>query len=570
MNTELKVSSHLHGFARRLVAEGLLEEQEALNAVDLAGKKGSTVLAWMIGENSVHAEALAAAASIEYGVPLVDVSCLDLNLAPISVVDEGLIHKHRALPLYLRGNSLFIGLTDPTDHTVIDEISFSSGFHVEPILVAANQLESAIERALESAVQEFDDLEGEGLEDIGFELEGEESDSDTSDPAVDETPVVRFINKVMLDAIRKGASDIHFEPYETNYRIRYRLDGVLKGVASPPVQMSRRLSSRLKVMAGLDIAEKRVPQDGRIKLNISRAKSIDFRVSTCPILFGEKVVLRILDSAATRLGIEGLGFEEPQRDLYFEAVNKPYGMILVTGPTGSGKTVTLYTALNILNEEGRNISTVEDPVEIRVQGINQVNQNVKQGMTFATALRSFLRQDPDVIMVGEIRDLETSEIAIKAAQTGHLVLSTLHTNDAPQSITRLMNMGVPTYNITSAINLVMAQRLIRKLHKCKIKDDLPKEALLRAGFEESEIKDLTIYKPNGCGDCNEGYRGRTGIFEVMPISDDIARIILEEGNALRIAQQAREEGIKDLRRSALEKVADGVTDLIEINRVTKD
>jgi type IV pilus assembly protein PilB len=387
---------------------------------------------------------------------------------------------------------------------------------------------------------------------------------------VDETPVVRFINKVLLDAIRKGASDIHFEPYEKNYRIRYRLDGVLRSVASPPVQMARRLSSRLKVMAGLDIAEKRVPQDGRIKLNVSRNKSIDFRVSTCPILFGEKVVLRILDSAATRLGIEGLGFESHQEDLYYEAVKKPYGMILVTGPTGSGKTVTLYTALNILNEEGRNISTVEDPVEIRVHGINQVQQNQKQGMTFARALRSFLRQDPDVIMVGEIRDLETAEIAVKAAQTGHLVLSTLHTNDAPQSITRLMNMGVPSYNITSAVNLVMAQRLIRMLHKCKAPDDLPKEALLKAGFRQAELKDLQIYKPNGCNDCNEGYRGRTGIFEVMPISDSIARIILEEGGAMRIAEQAREEGVNDLRRSALNKVAGGITDLIEINRVTKD
>jgi type IV pilus assembly protein PilB len=334
--------------------------------------------------------------------------------------------------------------------------------------------------------------------------------------------------------------------------------------------MSRRLSSRLKVMAGLDIAEKRIPQDGRIKLNVSRKKSIDFRVSTCPIMFGEKVVLRILDSAAAQLGIEGLGFEEQQRDVFHSSVIKPYGMILVTGPTGSGKTVTLYTALNILNDEGRNISTVEDPVEIRVAGINQVQQNAKQGMTFARALRSFLRQDPDVIMVGEIRDLETAEIAIKAAQTGHLVFSTLHTNDAPQSVTRLMNMGVPTYNITSAVNLIIAQRLLRRLHKCKQPDDMPKEALLQAGFREDELDDLKIYKPVGCADCHEGYRGRSGVFEVMPITDSIARIILEEGNSLRIAQQAREEGINDLRRSALNKVADGATDLIEINRVTKD
>ena len=417
----------------------------------------------------------------------------------------------------------------------------------------------------------LDDFEeDEGLEDVGFDLSKEISEETGADPAVDDTPVVRFVNKVLLDAIRKGASDIHFEPYESRYRIRYRLDGVLKNMAGPPVQMARRISSRLKVMAGLDIAEKRVPQDGRIKLSLSRNKAIDFRASTCPTLFGEKVVLRILDSAATRMSIEDLGFQRDQRILYESAVNKPYGMILVTGPTGSGKTVTLYTGMQMLNDEGRNISTVEDPVEIRVLGINQVQFNEKQGMTFARALRAFLRQDPDVIMVGEIRDLETAEIAIKAAQTGHLVLSTLHTNDAPQSITRLMNMGVPTYNITSAVNLVMAQRLVRILHKCKKHDDMPPEALLQAGYTEDQIEDLKLYKPHGCVDCNEGYRGRTGIFEVMPITDDISRIILEEGNAMRIAQQARKEDVDDLRQSALKKVAAGVTDLIEINRVTKD
>ena len=570
MNSELKASSQLRGFARRLVAEGLLEEQTALEATEGARRKGTTVLAWMIQENFIDSEVLAAAASVEYGVPLLNVMAMDLQQAPLSLVDEQLIEKHNALPLYLRGNSLFIALTDPTDHTVIDEIAFSSGFHVEPIIAAASQMQAAIEKARDATETEFNDFEEEeGLEDIGFQLEAEQGDEE-SDFLVDETPVVRFINKVMLDGIRKGASDIHFEPYESKYRIRYRLDGILRAIASPPVQMSRRLSSRLKVMAGLDIAEKRVPQDGRIKLNVSRNKTFDFRVSTCPTLFGEKVVLRILDSQATRLGIEGLGFESIQQKLYEDAVKKPYGMILVTGPTGSGKTVTLYTALQILNEEGRNISTVEDPVEIRVHGINQVQQNLKQGMTFATALRSFLRQDPDVIMVGEIRDLETAEIAIKAAQTGHLVLSTLHTNDAPQSITRLMNMGVPSYNITSAVNLVMAQRLVRCLHACKAEDDMPREALLTAGFGEKEIGDLKTWKPVGCSECNEGYRGRTGIFEVMPISDSIARIILEEGNAMRIARQAREEGLPDLRRAALNKVAEGITDLIEINRVTKD
>jgi type IV pilus assembly protein PilB len=570
MNTELKATNQLHGFARRLVAEGLMEEKSAHEASVNAGKNGLTILAWMIKNNDLDPEALINAASVEYGVPILDIRGMDLSMAPTSLVDETLIEKHRALPLYLRGNSLFLAVSDPTDQEVIDAISFSSGFRVEPILVAPNHLEAAIDRAQNAANPVFDEFEEEGLEDVGFSLDADQLEDDTSDPAVDETPVVRFINKVLLDGIRKGASDIHFEPYETAYRIRYRLDGVLSHAASPPIQMSRRLSSRLKVMAGLDIAEKRVPQDGRIKLNLNRKKSIDFRVSTCPIMFGEKVVLRILDSSSTRLGIEGLGFEPYQQEIFHSSVVKPYGMILVTGPTGSGKTVTLYTALNILNDDGRNISTVEDPVEIRVAGINQVQQNSKQGMTFARALRSFLRQDPDVIMVGEIRDLETAEIAIKAAQTGHLVFSTLHTNDAPQSITRLMNMGVPTYNITSAVNLVIAQRLMRRLHKCKQPDDMPKEALLQAGFEENEIDDLRIYKPVGCADCHVGYRGRGGVFEVMPISDSIARIILEEGNAMRIAQQAREEGINDLRRSALNKVAEGITDLIETNRVTKD
>ncbi len=570
MNTELKASSRLHGFARRLVAEGLMEEQAAIDAGSKAAKNGNTILAWLISDKGVDPESLTIAASVEYGVPIIDIKAVDLSIAPVSLVNERLIEKHRAFPLYLRGNTLFLAVSDPTDQEVIDAISFNSGFRVEPVLVAPNHLESAIEKSLQSAAPVFDDFDDEGLEDLGFQTGEENLDDDSTDPAVDETPVVKFINKVLLDGIRKGASDIHFEPYETSYRIRYRLDGILIQAATPPIQMSRRLSSRLKVMAGLDIAEKRVPQDGRIKLNLSRRKSIDFRVSTCPIMFGEKVVLRILDSSSTQLGIEGLGFEKRQQEIFHSSVTKPYGMILVTGPTGSGKTVTLYTALNILNDENRNISTVEDPVEIRVAGINQVQQNAKQGMTFARALRSFLRQDPDVIMVGEIRDLETAEIAIKAAQTGHLVFSTLHTNDAPQSITRLMNMGVPSYNITSAVNLVIAQRLMRRLHTCKQVDDIPKEALLQAGFGEDEVDELQIYRHVGCDECNMGYKGRSGVFEVMPVTDNIARIILEEGNSMRIAQQAREEGINDLRRSALNKVAEGITDLIETNRVTKD
>jgi len=571
MNTEFKVTSNLHGLAKRLVAEEIVDAATAERATADSGKKSKTLLAWLIKNNSAEPRLLAMAAAEEYGVPLIDVRAFDLSQAPISLVSEALIEKHQALPLHLRGNQLFIGVKDPTDHEAIDEIAFSSGFHIEPVLVSSDQLGPAIERAMEATSPAFDEFDAEeGLENVDFQMESETLEDSVGDPAVDETPVVRFINKVLLDAIRKGASDIHFEPYESRYRIRYRLDGVLKNVAGPPIQMSRRLSSRLKVMAGLDIAEKRVPQDGRIKLNLSRNKSIDFRVSTCPMLFGEKIVLRILDSSATKLGVEQLGFDEYQQKLFNEAVKKPYGMVLATGPTGSGKTVSLYTALQLLNDEGRNISTVEDPVEIRVHGINQVQQNTKQGMTFARALRAFLRQDPDVIMVGEIRDLETAEIAIKAAQTGHLVLSTLHTNDAPQSITRLMNMGVPSYNITSAVNLVIAQRLVRTLHGCKKKLEMPPEALLQAGFAPEELEELKLYQPIGCSECNEGYRGRTGLFEVMPITDAIAQIILAEGNAISIAEQARKEGILDLRQSALKKVALGLTDLIEINRVTKD
>ena len=571
MNTEFKVTSNLQGLARRLVAEDIIDAATAESACSESNKKNKTLLAWLIRNHSADPGLVAMAAAEEYGIPLIDIRAFDLSQAPLSLVSETLIEKHQALPLHLRGNQLFIALMDPTDHEVIDEIAFSSGFHVEPVLVSAAQIGPAIERAMEATSPAFDDFDEEaGLEDIDFQKEAESLEEPGSDPAVDETPVVRFINKVLLDAIRKGASDIHFEPYESRYRIRYRLDGVLKNVAGPPVQMARRLSSRLKVMAGLDIAEKRIPQDGRIKLALSRNKSIDFRVSTCPMLFGEKIVLRILDSSATKLGIEQLGFDETQQKRFHEAVKKPYGMVLATGPTGSGKTVSLYTALQLLNDEGRNISTVEDPVEIRVHGINQVQQNTKQGMTFARALRAFLRQDPDVIMVGEIRDLETAEIAIKAAQTGHLVLSTLHTNDAPQSITRLMNMGVPSYNITSAVNLVIAQRLVRTLHTCKKKLELPAEALFQAGFAKEELEDLKLFQPTGCSECNEGYRGRTGLFEVMPITDAIAQIILGEGNAIRIAEQARKEGILDLRQSALRKVAAGITDLIEINRVTKD
>ena len=467
-----------------------------------------------------------------------------------------------------------MGIKDPANPRALEEIKFHTNCALEPILIEAEQLKRAIEQAqnAQSISLGSNDDGDEGLDGLSIGEDGDSADNAVVDTnSTDDAPVVKYVNKILLDAIKRGASDVHFEPYETKYRVRLRMDGVLRAVSSPPLKLAPRISSRLKVMARLDIAERRVPQDGRMKLNLSKTKSFDFRVSTLPTLGGEKIVLRILDAAAARLGIEKLGYEEDQKDLFLEAINKPYGMVLVTGPTGSGKTVSLYTALNILNTVGRNISTVEDPVEIRVEGINQVQQNEKRGMTFSAALRSFLRQDPDVIMVGEIRDLETAEIAVKAAQTGHMVLSTLHTNDASQTITRLMNMGIAPYNLTSSVSLVIAQRLARRLHDCKKPIDLPEAALLAEGFTKEEIdRGLTLYDAVGCSGCNEGYKGRLGIYEVMPMSDEIGRAILEGGNAMHIAEAARRAGVRNLRQSALMKAKQGVTSLAEINRVTKD
>ncbi len=563
----------LSGIARRLVAEELIAGHDAADAQEKSAKQKIPLVTYLVENGLVAAGDIARLASEEFGMPLFDVTALDLAQAPVKLVEERLINRHRALPLFKRGNRLFVGVSDPTNLRGLDEIKFHANLGVEAILVRDDALGRAIDDALTAADDVMEGLgDEEGLDDVEFsdtdELEHEDTSTDAN--VLDDTPVVRFVNKVLLDAIKRGASDIHFEPYERKYRVRFRMDGVIKTMASPPVKMTPRLAARLKVMSSLDIAEKRVPQDGRIKLNLSKNRSIDFRVSTCPTLFGEKIVLRILDASAAKMGIDKLGYEEGQKELFLEAIHKPYGMVLVTGPTGSGKTVSLYTALNILNTDQRNISTAEDPVEIRMQGINQVQQNVKQGMTFARALRSFLRQDPDVIMVGEIRDLETAEIGIKAAQTGHMVLSTLHTNDAPQTIARLMNMGIAPYNITSSVTLVIAQRLARRLHDCKQPADLPKEALLAEGFKEEELEELIIYEPVGCGSCNEGYKGRVGIYQVMPITESIQRIILEGGNALQIAAQAHKEGINDLRTSAMNKVREGITGLAEINRVTKD
>lgn len=563
----------LSGISRRLVAEGLLGENEARKAVEGASKQKIPIGAWLSENGLVSSAQIALASAFEFGLPLFDVTSLDLSQIPIKLVKEELINKHKALPLFKRGNRLFVGLSDPTNLRALDDIKFQSNHIIEPILVDEQQLELAIEQAHNATSTTIEDMEdSEGLENLDLGDVGEEEGGAGVDASGnDDAPVVRFVNKVLVDAIKRGASDIHFEPYESNYRVRLRMDGMLKHVASPPIRLTPRISSRIKVMAGLDIAERRVPQDGRIKLNLSKTKSIDFRVSTCPTLFGEKIVMRILDASAAKMGIDKLGYEDAQRELFLAAIEKPYGMVLVTGPTGSGKTVSLYTALNILNTEGRNISTVEDPVEIRVQGINQVQQNQKRGMTFAAALRSFLRQDPDVVMVGEIRDLETAEIAIKAAQTGHMVLSTLHTNDAPQTIARLMNMGIAPYNITSSVTLIIAQRLARRLHTCKRPLELPAAALLAEGFTQADIDSgMHLQEAVGCSGCNEGYKGRMGIYQVMPITESIAKIILSGGSAIQIADQARSEGIPDLRASALLKAKNGLTSLAEINRVTKD
>jgi type IV pilus assembly protein PilB len=564
------------GIARRLAAEGIVPEDQARKAVEDSAKQKIPLVSYFVQNGIAPAAAVANAASIEFGIPLIDVRAIDPRAMPIKLVEEKLIQTHKALPLWKRGNRLFIGIADPTNLRALDEIKFQANLPVEPILVPEDTLERMIELALAGAdsLNAGGDDHEEGLGDLevdgGDDLDDESSGSGVDASGGDDTPVVRFINKVLLDALKRGASDIHFEPFETSVRVRLRIDGMLRAVANAPVKLSPRISARLKVMSGLDIAERRVPQDGRIKLNLSKTKSIDFRVSTCPTLFGEKVVLRVLDASAAKLGIEKLGYEEEQRKLFLDAIQKPYGMVLVTGPTGSGKTVSLYTGLNILNTDAVNISTAEDPVEIRVFGINQVQQNAKKGMTFAAALRSFLRQDPDIIMVGEIRDLETAEIAIKAAQTGHFVLSTLHTNDAPQTVARLMNMGIAPYNITSAVTLITAQRLARRLHDCKRPLKIPKEALLAEGFKPEDIDNMTIYEAVGCSGCNDGYKGRVGIYQVMPMSEEIQSIILSGGNANQIAAESRRIGINDLRQSALKKCKDGFTSLAEINRVTKD
>ncbi len=563
---------NLSGLARRLVFDSLLTEEQATEALQASLKKRVPYVVHLVEQKILGSKEIAAAASQEFGVPLFDLDAFDLADVPVALVEEKLIRAHHALPLIKRGKRLFLAVSDPTNLRGLDEIKFHTGLTTEAVVVEETKLAKGIEKALESATStSMSELLDDDLDDLDITVEEDDQGTDEEDMDIGDAPVVRFVKKVLLDAINRGASDIHFEPYEKTFRVRFRQDGMLHEIASPPVNIANRLTSRVKVMSRMNIAERRVPQDGRIKMVLSRNRAIDFRVNTCPTLYGEKIVLRILDPTSAQVGIEKLGFEPEQQEAFMTAIKKPYGMILVTGPTGSGKTVTLYTGLNLLNQPDVNISTVEDPVEIQVTGINQVSMNLKTGLTFAEALRAFLRQDPDIIMVGEIRDLETAEIAVKAAQTGHLVLSTLHTNDAPQTLTRLANMGIPPFNIASSVLLIMAQRLARCLcPNCKAPDKLPREALLEEGFQEQDLDTLEIYKPVGCDLCTRGYKGRVGIFQVMPISEAMGRIIMEGGNSLQLADQSVKEGIATLRQSGLKKVQAGVTSLEEINRVTKE
>lgn len=558
----------LTGLARQLVDAQLLAETAAQQAVVKAKQAKVPLVTYLVQQRLVQSRPLAELAAQEFGVPFLDLAAIDKEQLPKDIVNEKLMQQHHFLPLSKRGNKLFIALSDPTNQQAINDVSFGSKLAVEVVLVEDDKLHQAIERYLDTGTG------GLELSDLDLDLEaegGERAQEAVAGTDADDAPVVKFVNKMLLDAIKKGSSDLHFEPYEKMYRVRFRTDGVLHEAARPPVQLVSRISARLKVMSNMDISERRKPQDGRVKLKVSKTKSIDFRVNTLPTLWGEKIVMRILDSSSAQMGIDALGYEDVQKELYLQALKQPQGMILVTGPTGSGKTVSLYTGLNILNTEDINISTAEDPVEINLEGINQVNVNPRQGLDFSQALRAFLRQDPDVIMVGEIRDLETAEIAIKAAQTGHMVMSTLHTNSAAETLTRLRNMGVPAFNLATSVNLIIAQRLARKLcNKCKRVHEVPREALLAEGFREEEVGSFTLYQPIGCEDCNAGYRGRVGIYEVVKITPALQQMIMEEGNSIEIAARMRKEGFNDLRRSGLVKAMQGITSLEEINRVTKD
>lgn len=565
----------LSGLARRLVQDGILEEKIARDALQESRTQKRQFVAYIVERQFADSSRIAEAASDEFGTPLLDLAAFNMETCPKTLVDPKLVEKHHTIPLFKRANRLYLAVSDPTNLHALDEIKFHTGISTEAILVDEGALMRVMQKFLKSAEEAtgavFTDLDAVGLEDL--DIEGGEPKDDAGDikSDTDDTPIVRFVNKVLLDAIRGGASDIHFEPYEKYYRIRYRTDGILHEVSKPPINLAPKLAARLKVMSQMDISERRMPQDGRIKMKLSKTRAIDFRVNTLPTIFGEKVVMRILDPASAQLGIEALGFEPEQRELYMKSLFSPQGMMLFTGPTGSGKTVSMYTGLGILNTDERNISTAEDPVEINMAGINQVHVNARVGLTFAEALRSFLRQDPDVIMVGEVRDLATAEIAVKAAQTGHMVMSTLHTNSACETITRLLNMGVAPFNVATSVNLIIAQRLGRRLcTHCAKELVLPRELMLEEGFLESELMGINLKSPGGCDKCLNGYKGRVGIYEVVPVTEELSEIIMAGGNAIELSRCARRQGYPDLRRAALIKAAKGLTSLEEVNRVTKD
>ncbi|KGP63822.1 general secretion pathway protein GspE [Legionella norrlandica] len=565
----------LQGIGQLLVLEKLLDKTKAIELHKLAASEKISLLQYIVRNKILSAEQIALIAAQNFGVPMIDINCIDIDSIPMNLVNEKLIKRHSMVPLFTRGANLYLATDDPSKQASLKEIQFHTGLSTHAIVVETDKLNQLIDNLLSAKesqglsqyVGDAGDLDG-----LEISVEDEDQDVDSVTSVTEDAPIVKFVNKILLDAIKQGASDIHFEPYEKEYRIRYRQDGILHEVATPPVSLASRITARIKVMSNLDISERRVPQDGGFKMKISKARAIDFRVSTCPTSGGEKVVMRVLDPSAAKLGIEALGFNPFQRANFVKAIERPQGMILVTGPTGSGKTVTLYTALNILNTIEVNISTAEDPIEIKVPGINQVNINPKAGLTFSGALRSFLRQDPDIIMVGEIRDLETAEIAIKAAQTGHLVLSTLHTNSAAETLNRLVNMGIPTFNIASSVTLIIAQRLARKLcEQCKIlRDDFTNQGLIELGFNEADLVDLKLYKAMGCDQCTGGYRGRVGLFEVLPMTKELGQLIMSGGNSLEILKLAQSEGMLTIYQSGIEKVKEGVTTIEEVNRVTVD
>jgi len=566
----------LAGIARQLVVSGLLSEQDAQQALQSSIEKKQPIVSVLVENKLVSSRDIAHAASQEFGVPILDINMVEIEADTTKLVKEDIIRRHHALPIFKRGNRLFIAVSDPTNLKALDEIRFSiGGSQTEAILVEEDKLAKAIERAIEAADASLAKMsEGDFGEDLeNLDVGGVEEDKGAGgDVEVDDAPVVKFVNKCLLDAIKKGASDLHFEPYEKYYRVRFRVDGELAEIIRPPLALAGKIAARIKVMARLDVSERRIPQDGRIKLKLSKTKAIDFRVNTCPTLFGEKTCMRILNSDASALSLDMLGYEDHQKKTFLDNIKKPYGMFLVTGPTGSGKTVSLYSGINIINTVDVNISTAEDPVEINLPGVNQVQVDEKTGMTFEKALKAFLRQDPDIILVGEIRDLGTASIAVKAAQTGHMVMSTLHTNDAPQTLTRLIDMGVAPFAVATSINIITAQRLARKLcGSCKKPVDIPPDVLLKEGFTETQVAtNFKVYHAVGCEACNGGYKGRTGLYQVMPISEEMKRLIMEGANAIVIGDQAAKEGIWTVRQHALKKVMDGVCSLEEINSVTME